>query len=135
MRLNLPIADIEMLRQIEDDSFSGVLARLLNLSDLFIEKRVSLSTYQPPPTKTTEQLLILGDSFYGNTKNYWQYSFAKHDCIHHNWGEINLQLILELQPKIVILMKVERGLSFDLSADSDKRLQCNLSPISNKQMN
>ena len=132
MGLNLPIANIEMLRQIEDDSFSGDLARLLNLSDLFNEKRVSLSTYQPPPTKTTEQLLILGDSFYGNTKNYWQYSFAKHDCIHHNWGEINLELIRELQPQIVILMKVERGLSFDLTIDSNKRLQCNLLPISDK---
>lgn len=123
--LNLPIVEQLQLRIINEDEFSGDLARLINLEDVFFENlRMLLPLRDKARFNRQKELLLLGDSFVGIELPYFEYSFIETTCFHHNWGKVNLEAIKQQQADVVILQMVERGLEFSLSVDSNESKPC-----------
>lgn len=121
----LPIVERLQLRVILDEDFSGDLARLINLEEYFYEDHFFLAPFREKEKFTREKkLLMLADSFIGNQLEYFHYSFIETTCIHHDWGNIDLDLIREQQADVVILQMIERGLEFSLSVNANSTRSC-----------
>ena len=122
---DLPIVELSQLRIVNVEDFRGDLSRLLNLENYFYEDLRLLAPHRDKNKfPRSEELLLLGDSFAGNQVQFIEYSFSKTTCIHHDWGEINLDTIREQQADIVILQMVERGLEYPLTVDSNTSRPC-----------
>lgn len=125
MGLDLPVVKRLQLKIVNHKNFSGDLARLLNLEQIFSETlRMLLPLRRKEAFARNKELLLLGDSFVGFEVDYLDYSFIKSTCIHHDWGNINLEKIKQQQADVVILQMVERALEYPISLDATKTLPC-----------